>query len=500
MREGLHMKSILTARGLTFDLPNGRPLFQNLTFSLEAQLTALVGPNGVGKTTLAKLLTGDEEPTEGTILRKGQVTFFPQRQTPEPVTVEQFLATNYEWSPLRERLLTGINPNSDCTTLSGGEWMRVRLAKTLDDQYLILDEPTNDLDREGRTALIQFLKDREGGALIISHDRETLGLCEVILELSNQGLKKFGDGWEAYMEAKHEERENLSGTLDLAKRERDKAHADRIHQKDQQEKRNRRGKEAAARGGMPKILLGARKRQAQVTTGRVDNETYERSMSAVSEAHNALSELKIDPVMYATLLGCEDPAQKQIAEATSFNIRFKDWLYKEGLTFAWRGNIRIALKGSNGSGKSTLLKAILGNTFETRGTLRRGDLTTLYIDQRCAVLDDAKTIFENVRDVTMATESEIRNGLAKFLFTKESVFQKVSSLSGGERLRAALARGFLSTTKPDLLILDEPTNNLDLANIEFLENLVREFRGALIVISHDEVFLKNCGIEEELNL
>jgi len=494
------MKSPVTARGLTFDLPNGRPLFQNISFTLEAQLTALVGPNGVGKTTLAKLLTNELEPSEGTILRKGQITFFPQRQTPEPITVEEFLSTDYTWSHLRERLLKGIPPNSLCTTLSGGEWMRVRLARILDDQYLILDEPTNDLDREGRAALIQFLKDREGGALLISHDRETLSLCEVILELSNRGLNKHGDGWQSYLKAKSEERENLSTALIEAKRNRDKAHTDRQDQISRQEKRNRRGAEAAARGGMPKILIGARKRQAQTTTGRIDNETFERSKTAVSEAHEALSEMKIDPVMYAALVGHEIPAQKLIAEARDFNVRFQDWLYKEDLNFSWRGNIRIALKGANGSGKSTLLKAVLGENFETRGELRRGDLNTLYIDQRCAVLDDSKSVFENVRDVTHATESEIRNGLAKFLFTKEAVFQKVADLSGGERLRAALARGFLSTNKPDLFVLDEPTNNLDLTNIEFLENLVREFRGALIVISHDEVFRKNCNIEQELIL
>lgn len=131
---------------------------------------------------------------------------------------------------------------------------------------------------------------------------------------------------------------------------------------------------------------------------------------------------------------------------------------------------------------------------------RFGDLVTLYIDQSCHQLDDNKSIFENIRDVSSLTESEIRNGLAKFLFTKESVFQKAGELSGGERLRATLAQGFLCAEKPELLVLDEPTNNLDLANIEFLEELVREFRGALIVISHDEVFLENCRVTQIVSL
>ncbi len=494
------MKSIVTVRGVSFELPNGRELFNSLNFTLDRRLTALVGPNGVGKTTLAKLLCGELPPASGTIQRNEPITFFPQRKDPEPITVDEFLTLNYAWSPLGESLLEGINRQALCTTLSGGQWMRVRLAGTLDDQFLVLDEPTNDLDRGAREKILQFLKQRDGGALLISHDRECLELCAEILELSNRGLKKFGGGWLAYSEQKERERENLASALEQAKRERDAAKADRNEQRARQEKRNKRGAEAAARGGQAKILLGGRKRKAHATTGKIDSATLERANATVRDIHQAFSELKIEPVMYADPIGQEIPAQKLVAEATDFNIRFQDWIYKGGLNFSWRGPIRMALKGENGSGKSTLLKAILGAELNTRGILRRGNLATLYIDQRCASLDDEKTILENIRDTSILSESEIRSGLARFLFAKESVFQKAGSLSGGERLRATLARGFLSKEKPELLILDEPTNNLDLINIEFLENLTKGFRSALIIVSHDEVFLKNCGITRELFL
>jgi ATPase subunit of ABC transporter with duplicated ATPase domains len=187
-----------------------------------------------------------------------------------------------------------------------------------------------------------------------------------------------------------------------------------------------------------------------------------------------------------------------VAEAVGFNVHFETWLYPRDLNFAWRGNVRIAIRGGNGTGKSTLIKALLGEAYDHRGELRRGHLQTLYVDQRCQILDEEKTLFENVREVSNLSESEIRNGLAKFLFAKDTVFQKVRELSGGERLRATLARGLLATTKPELLILDEPTNNLDLVNIQFLEQLIGQFRAALILISHDEIFLKNCRIESEL--
>lgn len=399
-----------------------------------------------------------------------------------------------------EKLLTGIERENLCTTLSGGQWMRVRLANTLNDQFLILDEPTNDLDREGREMLLQFLRKRNGGILLISHDREALSLCDEIFELSNKGLSKFGGDFSDYSDAKSIERSNLQRELDLAERKRDQANSDRHEQIERQEKRNRTGVKAGERGGMPKILLGARKRKAQASTGKIDKNTLDRANDAVTAAHKALSELKVGPVMYADLIGAKIPAQKLIAEAFNFNVHFNDWLYKEDLNFSWRGNIHIAIKGGNGSGKSTLIKVLRGQDYTTRGEFRRGHLRTLYIDQRCETLDEKKTIFENIRDASPLSESDIRSGLAKFLFINDDVFKKVNSLSGGERLRAALALGFLQTEKPELLILDEPTNNLDLANIEFLENLVSEFKSALIIISHDEIFLKNCGTEDVLQL
>lgn len=494
------MNSVITAHGVSLTLPNGRELFKNLSFSVGRTRTALVGPNGVGKSTLAQLLIGDLEPTTGQIRRSAQVSFFAQREEPLDVSVADFIGAESRWSPLRETLLASIDPAERCVTLSGGQWMRVRLARALDSGFLILDEPTNDLDRDGRKALLQFLGEHDGGLLLISHDRECLSLCDDVLELSNRGLAKFGGTWKDYVSARDAERENLDRALVTAKRERDLARENRQALRDRQEKRNRRGVEMGSRGGIPKILLGARKRQAQATTGKIDDETMERAQRAVRLAHEALSEIKLNPAMYADLVGQPIPAGKLVAEAHDYNVHFDKWIYRSDLNFIWRGGIRLALKGENGSGKSTLVKAIRGETFETRGELRFGALRTLYIDQRCAELNDGKSILENIRDVSSASESEIRNGLAKFLFTKESVFQKVRDLSGGERLRAALARGFLALEKPELLILDEPTNNLDLTNVEFLENLTREFQGALVVISHDDVFLKNCGIDEAFHI
>lgn len=494
------MRSILNAIGVSFEFSNGHALFQNLNLSLEAKIYGLVGPNGIGKTSLARLLAGELEPSSGVIHRHGSCVFFPQRMEPTPISIDDFLGCDHEWSLLGDQLLESIDRKTLCSHLSGGQWMRVRLAHALKERFLILDEPTNDLDREGREALLRFLRGRTEGALIISHDRECLSLCDEILELSQQGLSKFGSGWAHYQEMRDQEREGLNRVLENAKNAREAARKRRNEEKNRQEKRNRQGAAVASRGGMPKILLGARKRQAQVTSGKIDASTFERTNDAVRVAHEALNAVKIDPVMYASLLGREIPEQKLILELKGFNIRFDDWIYKEDLSLLWRGNIRLAIKGANGSGKSSLLKALLGSPLDSRGEIRRGDLHTLYIDQNCSSLNVEKSILANAQEISNKSECEIRNGLAKFLFMGPAVFQKIKELSGGERLRAVLACGLLREEQPELLLLDEPTNNLDLANIEFLEKLARGFRGALIVISHDEVFLENCGLSQELRL
>src|SRR5262249_22527783 len=200
------------------------------------------------------------------VRRAGAGRLLRQREEPPDIRVGEYLADECEWSLTGESLLESIDRDAPCRTLSGGQWMRVRLARALGAGFLVLDEPTNDLDRTGRAALAEFLHRHEGGVLLISHDRECLVLCEEIFELSNRGLAKFTGGWSAYLEAKRDERQRLSAALERAKRERESAVADRHERRERQERRNRHGARAGKRGGVPRILLGARKRQAQATS------------------------------------------------------------------------------------------------------------------------------------------------------------------------------------------------------------------------------------------
>ena len=210
------MESLIVAHGVTHLLPDGRRLFERLTFSLSTGITGLVGANGVGKSCLARILAGTLEPAEGAVRRSLRVNLLEQHADPPSISVAEFLAgeTSFEAGPL----LADIDSAARCDRLSGGQWTRVRLAATLDEAFLILDEPTNNLDREARRFVADFLRRRRGGTLLISHDRECLELCKSTLELTAQGIARFGGGWSAYWQAREEERARLDRELQLARR------------------------------------------------------------------------------------------------------------------------------------------------------------------------------------------------------------------------------------------------------------------------------------------
>jgi ATPase subunit of ABC transporter with duplicated ATPase domains len=311
-------------------------------------------------------------------------------------------------------------------------------------------------------------------------------------------LVRYDGGWRQYWAARTAERERLADSLDVARRERDAAQA-KLRVKAQKRSRQQQHAAAnAARGGMPRLLLGARKRYEQQTSGRRAMQAAGKTEDALQAAHAAWKALKVDPVMYAGIAGTALPAQGLVAMASSFNVCFGDWIYARDLDFTWRGNVRMAIQGRNGSGKSTLLEALRGMPLCTRGELRHGDVSAIYLDQRCAVLRDDLSVLANVALHCNGREDELRNTLAQFLFTGDEVQQQVATLSGGERFRAALALEFMRAGSPAVMLLDEPTNNLDAANVEFLEEIVGGFRGALVVVSHDQRFLGRCGVTAEL--
>lgn len=503
----------VTARSLRFELPQGENLFSNITFTLNNGRYGLVGPNGVGKSTLAKIIAGKLLPTEGTLTLTHPVVYLAQSETPDKgKTVAEFLMNLWESTTVEPSLwaaLLGEIPlEAFLHHLSGGEWTRVRIAEALSRSagLLILDEPTNNLDRESRGYIYEFVRNYSGALLIISHDRELLEYVDSILELSNQGLSAYGGNYSFYSEQKEAERRLQEEKIERARREKKKMERELHEKMATQEKRMRTGAKKAAQGGLPRILVGGLKRRAQETQGKIHAREDKRVEKAREEFQNLFFAAKRESRLGLEFPETEVPEGKIIFDVEDFNVRFsgrdKD-LWAAPTTLLMRGPRRWALAGRNGSGKSTLLKALLGTLpgeVSTTGKVQKSDVPWAFLDQSYSLLKENLSVLENVMEKSRFDLVEVRNRLARFQFFGEKVHQAVASLSGGEKLKAALAKILLANPAPQFLILDEPTNNLDLDSLEVLEDALCEFQGALLVVSHDESFLTNIGVEEVYEL
>lgn len=501
----------VSAHALGYELPHGRKLFSGLTFSLNSKRYALVGPNGVGKSTLARILSRHVQPTEGHLELSHQAVYVPQHEPRPDVDVATYLSDiwglNYDAAVLNI-LIEDISFERKLSHLSGGEWTRLRIAKALADLngLLILDEPTNNLDRDGRTFIEEFVRNFQGPLLIISHDRELLNQVDCVLELSNQGLSTYGGNFVFYEEEKERERAIEAQTLDRLRREKKKLELEQVEKLAAQDKRMRQGAKKAAQGGIPKILLGGRKRRAQETMGRINTHEGERVKNKLNEFSDFFHSMKHESRLGLQLQETSIPSSKMVFEIQDCNFAYgeSENLWIEDLSLTMKGPRRWALSGKNGAGKSTLLKLLLSDGAKPeghlQGSVKLGSVHYAVLDQDYAILDHELSVIENVQTSSTRSEVEIRNELSRFQFTKDLPLQKVKNLSGGEKLKAGLAKILLATPAPQFLILDEPTNNLDLQSLDVLEQALRDFEGALLVVSHDHYFLQAIGVEQVFEL
>jgi ATPase subunit of ABC transporter with duplicated ATPase domains len=530
------MRSI-SSSGLTFRLPDGRPLFQQLSFDFGVERTGLVGANGIGKSVLLRVLMGELAPGSGTVTVDGSVARLPQDLAPfRSGTVAAALGLRAEWEAWRRvlagagderdldlladhwdleermlRLLAGaglpwLRPGDSCSALSGGELLRLVLAgmAAREPDFLLLDEPTNHLDGPSRAALYALVDEWKSGLVVVSHDRELLRRMDRMAELSALGLRFYGGGFDAYRARKEDEVAAARDAAHAAAVQLRKDGEVRRRALERQQKRAARGAKRAPGSGTPRILLGMMKRGAERSTARLARVHAERVDESEQKLAAVRARVPVEERIRVELDATAVPSRKLLVEAQGVNFRLADGalLWREPVDLALRGPVRLAIRGTNGAGKSVLAGMILGSITPATGTIALHVERVAYLDQRVALLDDGRSVLENLRAFAPAgtPEHDLRTRLRHLGFTRNVVDAPASGLSGGERMRAGLACLLTAEAEPRLLVLDEPTNNLDFASLEAVEGAVRAFRGALVVISHDEDFLANIGIEESLTV
>jgi ATPase subunit of ABC transporter with duplicated ATPase domains len=525
------MPASIALSRLAWSTPDGKPLFRDLTLTFGVERTGLVGRNGVGKTTLLKLISGELKPLSGRVTVEGRIATLRQSVQVDPgetladlFGVREDLAVlaraaageatqddlaDADWTlearmaEALARLGLAASPATRLSALSGGQRTRAGLAALIfaEPDVLILDEPTNNLDREGRAAVAELLAGWRAGAIVVSHDRELLEAMDAIVELTSLGAARYGGGWSAYRQRKALELAAAEGQL--ADAEKQLADLARTAQTtaERQARKDGAGRRKAARGDQPKIVLGMMKERSELTGADQARLAERRRGQAEAQAAAARQRIEVLQPMAVALPPTGLAAGREVLRLQAVTVGYVPGRpVLKDFSLAVIGPERVALTGPNGSGKTTLLAVIAGELAPWSGSARTC-VPFARLDQRVSLLDPGQSIRDNFRRLNPAAEENAcRAALARFMFRADAALLAAGALSGGQLLRAGLACVLGAATPPPLLILDEPTNHLDLDSIAAVEAGLRAYDGALLVVSHDAAFLQAVGVDRRLAL
>nr|WP_166869685.1 ATP-binding cassette domain-containing protein [Salinibacterium sp. ZJ70] len=519
------LRPVITIRDLTFEWPDGSVALSEVSGTFPTARTGLVGRNGAGKSTLLRLIAGELTPTEGAIEVAGEVGYLPQNlPMSSATTIAQLLGIRATLDAIRaiesgdvdERHFETIGDDWDVearaddalgrigfsaadldrrvTEVSGGESMLIALTGLIlrRTPITLLDEPTNNLDRPTRARLAELVDGWPGALVVVSHDLELLEHMEHTAELYGGGLSTFGGPYSAWKEHQNAEQAAAANAVRAAQQQLRTEKRQRIEAETKLARRERTAAKAARDGGVARIVAGNLKSNAQVTAAGMRATLDDRLASAQAALDDADARVRDDRSIRLDLPDPGVPRGRRIAELSD-GVR----------THIIQGPERVALVGANGSGKSTMLEQLLGLRDAEEGR-PRGVLATDrvgYLPQRLDHLNGVSSALNGVQEVARGVPTgEVRNQLARLLLRGDSVDRPVDSLSGGERFRVALARLLFADPPAQVLILDEPTNNLDIESVEQFAEALDAYRGALVVVSHDVPFLRRIGITTVLEL
>lgn len=514
----------ITLTGLSFSWPDGTAVLEDLSGTFGTGRTGLIGDNGSGKSTLLRLIAGELAPSSGAVAASGTVGHLPQNlplRTGAAVAdllgirsrltalraIEdgdsdpaQYDALGEDWdvearslAALSRNGLDGIGLDRSVGTLSGGEAMLVALTglRLAGDDIVLCDEPTGDLDRFARHRLYDAIGSWPGTLLVVSHDVELLNLMDATAELHAGELTVVGGPYDSYREQLAREQAAAAQDLRTAEQQLRAERRRRVEAQTALDRRRRYARTDFENRRRPKMIMKARAQEAQVSAGKLRGQhdaSVDAARQQVAERERALRD---DPRIAIDLQDPAVPAGRRLAQLED----------ARGRGILLQGPQRVALTGRNGIGKTRLLRTLTGAT-PLRGVRARPFTQRIgMLPQRLDHLGEGLTLLEAVRASAPATPvEELRALLARFLLRGDAVDRRVGDLSGGERFRVALAGLVLADPPHELLVLDEPTNSLDLGSIDALVDVLAVYQGGLLVVSHDEHFLERLGLDLRLIL
>jgi ATPase subunit of ABC transporter with duplicated ATPase domains len=428
---------------------------------------AIIGNNASGKSTLLKIIKGDIEHSSGEVTNSKNIVFgyVPQ------------LILEYD-------------------DLNGGEKFNKALSSAFSQQpdILLLDEPTNHLDLKNRNSLIKMLNFYKGTLIIISHDVELLrNSIDTLWHIDNGQIKIFNGKYDDYRNVILQQRRGIQDELALLAKEKKETHKALMKEQERAKKSKRRGYRLVEQKRWLPALGDLKANYATRTAGKKSSSITNRK----EFLNERLSNLRLPEIIKPTFsLTAKEVGSKIIVSISDGQIRYGDKIILSGITLSVSGGEHLAIVGDNGSGKTTLMKAILNDPQVIKtGVWDLPDNSDIgYLDQHYSSLNSFKTVLETLTDIAPnKMHAELRDLLNSFLFKKnEEVSKSVSVLSGGERARLALAKIAFQT--PRLLLIDEITNNIDLETKQHVIQVLRDYPGAMIIISHDSAFLEEINI------
>lgn len=510
------MKEIIRFDKVSYNTDIGREIFNELSMSIGTEKVGIVGRNGVGKTTLLKLIIGDLQPYAGRIIKDVTMFMVPQIINYDNQYLDNILKrlkqnfVNANIEPLVKKVLKRINlaiyeNNNFLRNLSGGEvkLLYIMEAFTKPVELLILDEPEGDLDSINRKLLQELIIESKKVILIASHDRKILNCVDSIIEVKEQGVQKFGGGYNKYFDRKKHEDDLLDRNIRSISNEIDKIDTIRNSVINNQKYRMQKGKNEFGEKGYgdfwcdtPKKDRAAKtlkklqkKHEEKVIEGKKALESYINDARIINNIKIPFTDLNINSneiILMIDKINFYYYISNPIIENFSIEIRAtqKIWLY-----------------GKNGSGKTTLMKLINGDLIPKKGSLENKCISYAFFDQRQeSLINDLSLADCLLKENEGMPMDRIFDIIQTSGFPLSIAKRKCASFSGGERIIASLIIALSKKIPPQLLLLDEPTNHLDLTGIRQLEIILKNYKGAVIIATHDEELIERVGNYEKIEL